>query len=500
MAVLHPANETLFARAAVRLSELEQLPAGSLLYAGLIELQGIPLGSAAAVRASVLWAKQIAHCEARSMIPTAEAVTGADLLVYASGHRAIEIIGEELAALIHTSSGAAIGRVALVEQIGDTLPLGWVALDRGDLTLKHLEFLARATEVCSSRVARAVDAQLVPLAIERGWTPQLLAKRAAAAIIAIDPDGAAERAENAKAAADVVLYPTQDETARLEAHGDAVTLVQMMDAIDARAAQLAADGAGLPVGVRRFNALADLVLGEPAAARPNVEVVLTMDLMTWLGLNAQPGELSGYGPISPETARELAQDAPFRRLITDPLTAHTLDLGTSRYRPSDPLRRFVEARDQTCRFPGCSRRAIRCDCDHITEADREFPAAGGPTDRANLHPLCRRHHNLKTAKLWHVDVNPDGTEVWTSPLGFTHIKRAASYPLELLQPPDDAPAEIIDRIPESDPDPPYPGEPLPAAPALTDAEFEQFLDAVDRSWGNLADRAYDTLRNAGLIA
>lgn len=32
----------------------------------------------------------------------------------------------------------------------------------------------------------------------------------------------------------------------------------------------------------------------------------------------------------------------------------------------------------------------------------------------NLHLLCSKHHNLKTAGSWDVALHPDGHEVWTS--------------------------------------------------------------------------------------
>lgn len=33
---------------------------------------------------------------------------------------------------------------------------------------------------------------------------------------------------------------------------------------------------------------------------------------------------------------------------------------------------------------------------------------------SNLHLLCSKHHNLKTAGSWDVALHPDGHEVWTS--------------------------------------------------------------------------------------
>ena len=49
--------------------------------------------------------------------------------------------------------------------------------------------------------------------------------------------------------------------------------------------------------------------------------------------------------------------------------------------------RWVTAQHPTCRFPGCNRRAIRCECDHID------PYNGRNTVISNLEPACLRHHH-----------------------------------------------------------------------------------------------------------
>lgn len=84
------------------------------------------------------------------------------------------------------------------------------------------------------------------------------------------------------------------------------------------------------------------------------------------------------------------------------------------YRPTEAQRARVEGVDGTCRFPGCDAPAHRCDVDHVRPYDHDDPSRGGPTDTANLHLLCRRHHNLKTARLWDVSRRPGGEEMWTS--------------------------------------------------------------------------------------
>jgi hypothetical protein len=486
------------ARLAVRVGELEQMPLGAGLLAGLIAVTPVPMSGSTAVRVTELWDRFICFAQAQSMISCAEAVRSGDLPGFLSGLDAAQLIGEELAARTHVSFSSAMNRLGLVAQVGRQLPLGWEALNRGELSLTHLKALAAQTGCCPPRVAQAVDARVVPEAITLGWTPYELGNAAARVVLAIDPDGAAERAAQSKKDADVVLYPRPDETAAVVATGDAVTMRRVMDTIDSRAAEMGRAGDPRPVGPRRLAALAEYVLGQQQGGnRPVVQAVVTVDLPTLLGLTERPGELSGYGPISAATARDLAADASLRRLVTDPLTGIMIDLGHRSYAPSALLRRIVEATHRTCRFPGCARRAIQCDCDHIRNHHD-----GGPTATSNLHPLCRRHHNLKTLKLWTVDVHPDGSETWTSALGFSYRKPPATYPTELLDPP---PFDLLEdpdpyQLREADPDPPTETVPLPEPPPITDTEYEAFTDAIEQRCYATANLNYDQWRNLGLVS
>jgi Domain of unknown function (DUF222) len=490
----HAANDVINARASARLDELERLPVGVGLLTGLSALRSVPLGLHAAVRASVLWRKMISHCQAQQMITVADAATSSDLLGFAMGHAANEIVGEELATLSHLSSGMGVGQVRFVEQVGQDLPLSWEALDRGDLTLTHLQYLGRAVHSCSPRVTQAVDTQLIPLAVARGWTPGKLASEARKAVITLDPDGAAERAKKAKAAADVILLPGQDECATLIADGDAAMLVRVKAAIDTLAARLVRESPlPLPIGVARVQAMAELILGERTGTAPKLEGYLSIDLTTWLGLTQNPGQITAYGPISPATARLLAADTTFRLMLTDPTTGKALGLGTTRYRPTAELARFIKARDTTCEFPGCHQPSYRCDLDHCKEH-----RSHGPTDPDNLHPLCRRHHNLKTHKIWHVQINRDGTKTWTSPLGFTHTPDQNAYqlkPLQPLEPPNEnqPPEDIDNRLPDQ-PNPNPPGDiddPLPESPTITLEEYLHYSDELERQIFWNANRYYD---------
>ncbi|ALA68594.1 HNH endonuclease signature motif containing protein [Corynebacterium lactis] len=105
------------------------------------------------------------------------------------------------------------------------------------------------------------------------------------------------------------------------------------------------------------------------------------------------------------------------------------DSSTEGYRPTDAQAARVRGRDGTCRFPGCETPAHQCDLDHIQPYDHESPEGGGPTDTQNLHCLCRRHHNLKTHRLYDVTAFSDGTELWTSADGSATATSVPSGPM-----------------------------------------------------------------------
>ena len=125
-------------------------------------------------------------------------------------------------------------------------------------------------------------------------------------------------------------------------------------------------------------------------------VAVTVPVLTLLGHGEEPGHLEGYGPVDPATARELAARAPsFARVLTHPETGAVLSVGRDRYAVPADLKTWLRLRDETCRFPGCARRAARCDIDHVVPWHH-----GGTTDHDNLVHLCRRHHRLKHETGW----------------------------------------------------------------------------------------------------
>ncbi|CAN5286715.1 hypothetical protein BH20ACT5_BH20ACT5_23210 [soil metagenome] len=151
---------------------------------------------------------------------------------------------------------------------------------------------------------------------------------------------------------------------------------------------------------------------------------LTAPFAVLAGLSEDPALLAGYGPITAGAARELAADATWRRILTDPISGTVLDVGRTSYPPPAGLADHVRTRDGTCRFPGCRQPAGRTDLDHT------IPYPHGSTAATNLAALCRAHHRLKTFTTWTVDQTGDGTLTWTSPTGQRHTTRPRAHPVE----------------------------------------------------------------------
>jgi len=130
-----------------------------------------------------------------------------------------------------------------------------------------------------------------------------------------------------------------------------------------------------------------------------------------------PATLAGRCPIDPGTARRLAGSANmWSRVFTDPCTAEVL--AVDRRFPTQAQVRFLRARDEHCRFPGCRMPVWRSDIDHTIDHQD-----GGQTTPCNLEHLCRRHHVLKHQTEWTVEQRPGGVLVWTSPLGRVYTDR-----------------------------------------------------------------------------
>ncbi|TDW81754.1 uncharacterized protein DUF222 [Kribbella pratensis] len=146
--------------------------------------------------------------------------------------------------------------------------------------------------------------------------------------------------------------------------------------------------------------------------RPHIEVVVPAS--TLLGLDNNPAELTGYGPIPAEMARRIATDGTWRRLLTDPTNGTVLEASTTRHDPGALVTETLLARHPVCAWPGCNRTSRDCDRDHLTPFTQS-----GRTSLSGMAPYCEYHHVIKDTPAWGwtTTAHPDGTITLTTPTG-----------------------------------------------------------------------------------
>ena len=363
---------------------------------------------------------------------------------------------EEIAAALRWTHAGAQSQIDTARLLAGPLAATGEALKSGEISAAHVSAMVEhASRLPGHLQGDATERQefaascarfehgVLPTA--RRFTVSRTRRQANRVVLSIDAEGVLRRRQEALAARDVYVSDQVDGMSVLVARmatEKAHAVLSMLNAC-AKAAKGRDGHAGrTTAGERRVDALTDLVLnglpvgceadgrpaesGQGASSGVRAHLALVIDLPTLLALrnDAHPSdgvvELRGGGAIPAVAVRDLLADADtevtIRRLITDPVTGHLLDYGRRTYAVPDALREFIVARDRTCRFPGCSRRADRCQVDHVLAWDD-----GGMTSPGNLGALCVRHHQLKTHAGWRV-MTPklDGACTWTSPQGRTY--------------------------------------------------------------------------------
>jgi hypothetical protein len=336
----------------------------------------------------------------------------------------------EVAAELRLSVKGAQGRLQLAESLR-RLPDTFAMFARGALDLTKTRTIVHGVSVLDRAGAHAVEAAVLPRAAD--LTGPQLSAAVRRAVLRADPAAAERRHDATVRDRSVSFYPLDDGAAALWAVGPASDVQALYDAITALADRttLSRDpGDDRTLDQRRFDVLTDAAyvhleqsdLPRRHGRRPHLQV--TVAATTLLGLDDNPAELAGYGPITAGVARRIAADADWTRLLTDPVSGIVTDYGTTRYRPPQSLANKILATHPTCRGLGCRQPASRCEIDHTIE----YPL--GPTADHNLGPRCKRCHRLKTECPWEVCQLLDGTFLYTSPAGHTY-SRAPDPPLEI---------------------------------------------------------------------
>jgi hypothetical protein len=361
---------------------------------------------------------------------------------------------DEIGLALRLSRGTAMCRLGQARQLDDRLPRTLQAWQDGRLDERKVRAICDAVLYLGPEQAAAVQDRVLDRAPQQ--TLSQLRSALARAVIAVDGEGANRRYRAARTDRRVSVGEEKEGMASLWALLPAPAAGACYEWLSRLAHSLGVED---PRGMdaRRADLLVDLITGRlsitptadsdpdatpdarpsgppagaprPATARPAPAapgkplIHIVMPYSTLTGADDQPCELIGYGPIPAEPAREIAADAVWKRLLTDPVSGALLDHGRSTYRPPQALADYVRARDQECRNPICRRRALSCELDHALAWDH-----GGHTVHTNLWAGCPHDHHLKHHPGWTVTLNPDGSMTWTTPTGHRYTSEPWNYP------------------------------------------------------------------------
>jgi hypothetical protein len=148
---------------------------------------------------------------------------------------------------------------------------------------------------------------------------------------------------------------------------------------------------------------------------PRAQVLVTVPVLSLMGLTEEPAMLDGHGPIPASMARSLVAEGAdsFYRVLVDPRDGAPLEIGRTSYRVSKAMRNWLRLRDGKCPFPGCNSHSLDNEADHILAWHQ-----GGTTGISNLGQPCPKHHRLRHTSGWKptpaTKTAPPG---WTSPTG-----------------------------------------------------------------------------------
>jgi hypothetical protein len=326
--------------------------------------------------------------------------------------------------------------LGLARALTTELPHTLAAMHTGPLSEWRATLIARETACLSPEDRALVDQHLcAPLPDGShpfdGWGDRRLAAETQKLVYTLDPHAVVNRRSKAETDRRVSLRPAPDTMAQLTTLLPAAQGVAVWATLTRHADTRTAQGDPRTRAQIMADTLVERITGQTRADAVPITVNLVISDQTLHGAGHEPAWLLGYGPVPPDTARDLTQTAiddslaTLRRLYATPTTSQLVALeSTARTFPKN-LALFLELRDQTCRTPFCDA-PIR----HRDHALRH--AAGGPTTHTNGQGLCEQCNYNKEAPDWHTRpiTGPPGTPhttETTTPTG--HTTRSTAPPL-----------------------------------------------------------------------
>jgi len=172
--------------------------------------------------------------------------------------------------------------------------------------------------------------------------------------------------------------PQRDGTGLMLISGDGPRIAAAQGRVDTIARRLRQGGDDRTLDQLRTDVATDLLMrgwipNDPmfaALGNPPAAVVrLIVSLPTVLGVDQGVGHITGWGDVTSQQARELALQygSIWKRVVTDPITGRAIEVSAPTYRVPAGMAEQINARDRTCRAPGCEVPGDLCDHDHSNE-------------------------------------------------------------------------------------------------------------------------------------
>lgn len=281
---------------------------------------------------------------------------------------------------------------------------------RGEISGRHVHAALHRAGAAAPDVVDAVLVRVLPR-LPRTASNHV-GRMVNRALAAIDPAGQAARAHVARRHDVGVRFRSlPDGLAQVVATHKGEDARAIMECLDSRADQFLAHR-------RACRPCADAVAGVIGPARAPVHVALV------LGADREPptGHESAQSVLPVDRlAPSAGSCGSTRRMVTDPVTGHLLDYGTRVYLPG-PLRRFVAARDGTCRTRSRGQPAARSQLDHVV------PLPVGPGSATHGRAARTRDHDSKIdGDIVITDCGADGSSRWRTRDGQVAAPRPRPY-------------------------------------------------------------------------
>jgi hypothetical protein len=330
--------------------------------------------------------------------------------------RALLSMGAVAEQALATASRSSVRDADLVVQragVADAAPSFGLALGDGRVAVGHLDQLGRSLRrLKPDQRSRLLADSARLLAIAADSTPDEFGRTLRSEERRLAGDDGMDRLARQRAA--VRLRSRLDLDSGMQVftlHLDPVSGVKLHNRIQAATEALfhSSTPEGCPTdpiekqAFLRAHALLALLDGKVArSGRPEIVVVVDTTV------HDQPPQVDWGLPVEipDRVLRDLWPDADVHVVVVrNGVVLHApgqLDLGRTTRLANRAQRRALRALYATCAVPGCASRFDNCTVHHV-----EWWRNGGPTDLANLLPICSKHHHLVHEGGWQLHLGHD---------------------------------------------------------------------------------------------